>query len=279
MKRAFVGVAGPLCYDYKHLLRDAGNVPNPILENTTGLILSYDEIWFLSRDLCPQDLHEVEFVKFVEDDLEFKERARVAAHQFSDLYWHDFRAEEGGSIAEWGPELDKAGRAWRETVRFIQDSLPFGASPDHHGRSIEGFGMPGQGDRNVLMDLGIACALDMNLDVVFNSQSAAIARCLQGSSGKAVQHRLDLAEHITAIRTIDYLGPSGAFHESLNDLRMHPRITEFRNYLAELDSSQTDLLQLAKEVEAEADKHARDALFDQKLIGFTRRGCSGRAGL
>ncbi|MGW5442703.1 hypothetical protein [Streptomyces asiaticus] len=265
MKRAFVGMAGPLCYDYKHALRH--NVPNPILENATGLILSYDEIWFLSRDLCPLDLHEVEFVKFVEDYADINERASVAAHQFSDLYWNDFRSGEGVFTARPGHDLTEAETVWTTSVTFIRDELPFGAIPDHHGRVIEGIpGGPGKGEKNVLIDLGIAAALDLDLDVIFNCHSAAIAHVLQAPEGRIVQGRLNVAEHVTAIRTIDYLGPSGAFHESLNDLRMHPRVTEFRQYLAELDTSERDLLQLAKEVEAAADRHARDAL-DRYLAG------------
>ncbi|MFJ5210711.1 hypothetical protein [Streptomyces nigra] len=263
MKRAFIGMAGPLCYDYQNPKQVEPEIPNPILENVTGLILSYDEIWFLSRALCPLDLEEVAFVKFVEDDSELIERAQVAFNQYTDLYFDD----ASGWDAARG-DLSVARRLWGESVRFIAEELPFKAGPDHHSRTIPGFDAMGSGEPtyNVLADLGMAASLGMKTDVIFNSYSAAIAEQLEHPHSVLTQRRIDFSEHLTAIRTIDHLGPKGAYHESLDELRMHPQVTEFRQYLTEVDVATGDLTKLATEVERAANRHAREIL-DRFLKG------------
>lgn len=54
---AFVGLSGPIGYDYQHSTglidpRDSSS-PNPVLENVSGLLLCYEDIYFLSRHFCP----------------------------------------------------------------------------------------------------------------------------------------------------------------------------------------------------------------------------------
>ena len=39
----------------------------PIIESPWGLMLLYDELWFLCKDVCPLNMRECSFVKYVVD--------------------------------------------------------------------------------------------------------------------------------------------------------------------------------------------------------------------
>jgi hypothetical protein len=65
---AYVGLSTPVFYDYKYSARetnaDTRSSPNPILDSPYGLLLLYDEIWFLTRSLCPDNMRDLPYVNF-----------------------------------------------------------------------------------------------------------------------------------------------------------------------------------------------------------------------
>src|SRR5215475_13683825 len=83
---AYVGLAGPLGYDYQNLVRRrkrrASGEPNPILENVIGLLLCYDEIYFLAPQFCPADMRKLPYVKFVIADADLGPAALTALAAF-----------------------------------------------------------------------------------------------------------------------------------------------------------------------------------------------------
>src|SRR5689334_3222402 len=68
---AFVGLSGPIFYDYNNQATRAASdlidSPNPVLDSPFGLMLLFDEVWFLCRSLCPENLRGASFVKFVDE--------------------------------------------------------------------------------------------------------------------------------------------------------------------------------------------------------------------
>lgn len=57
-RTAYIGIAYPLLYDYRHQAKksfnDMWDSPNPIIESPLGLMIFYDEILFLCRSICWQ---------------------------------------------------------------------------------------------------------------------------------------------------------------------------------------------------------------------------------
>ncbi|MBQ0849334.1 hypothetical protein J8N05_14085 [Streptomyces sp. BH-SS-21] len=158
-----------------------------------------------------------------------------------------------------------ADRGMHRSIERITQAVPFEFTPDHHSQQLANFRIAGRAFNasglrfeNVVADMGIAAALDLNIDVIFNSYASGAAGLVQ--ERPQVGDRLVLAEQITGFHTLDYLGPQGAFHESLHDLRSHAQIAEFRKLLAETEVEGKDLKVLAAEVAAQADRHARDVL-------------------
>ncbi|MFD3537219.1 hypothetical protein [Streptomyces sp. NPDC058661] len=258
MKRAFVGLSTPLTYDYHNDLGSTpggGGIPNAVLENVTGLLLCYDEIWFVSREFCPADLQELPYIKFITDFPDLWERALVAREQY-----------RGDTFRETVDLIYKNRPGdYFKTVDCIRRSLRFDFTPDNHSRGVTpGFTQGSSADPDLFVqDLGIAASLDMGLDVITNSTLARALRSLSDRGPKVEsfeQWQIEAAEEAVSMRTIDYLGPRGAYHESIEELRGHSRLEEFRAFLSEADRVDGDAYALAAEVNKLAAQHSIEVM-------------------
>ena len=60
--------------------------PNPIIESPLGLMIFYDEILFLCRSICPENMRNLPYVKFVDElytDFCFENIKKSATTYFS----------------------------------------------------------------------------------------------------------------------------------------------------------------------------------------------------
>src|SRR4051812_39115872 len=79
-----IGASAPIGYDYAREKVDG--FPYPVLEDLWGILLCYDELWFLSRAFCPSDMWELPYVRFLDETNALDmPRLRVAAAQFEDV--------------------------------------------------------------------------------------------------------------------------------------------------------------------------------------------------
>src|SRR5215204_5796630 len=66
-----VGLSTPIAFDYgveaTRTLADVASSPNPILDSPFGLMLLYDELWFVCRSLCPENMRGCSFVRFLDE--------------------------------------------------------------------------------------------------------------------------------------------------------------------------------------------------------------------
>lgn len=58
-------------YDYKHPAEksqnDLSDSPNPIIESPLGVMILYDELIFLCKSVCPNNMRNLPYVKFVDE--------------------------------------------------------------------------------------------------------------------------------------------------------------------------------------------------------------------
>lgn len=79
-----MGLSSPTAYFYDHgreYFREEWRW-NPILESPQGLVTLFDEIWFLSRALCPVSLRDEQYVKFLDEDSDFVRLIKGVSHTF-----------------------------------------------------------------------------------------------------------------------------------------------------------------------------------------------------
>lgn len=66
----YIGLSYPLLYDYRNQAplseNDLSDSPNPIIESPLGLMILYDELWFLCESICPSNMRNLPYVKFVD---------------------------------------------------------------------------------------------------------------------------------------------------------------------------------------------------------------------
>ncbi|MGW1042413.1 hypothetical protein [Streptomyces sp. NPDC002547] len=209
-------------------------------------------------------------MKFIEDDPALTQRCLVAANQYIEAL------NENGEHLPDTPASDR--------LEKIRGEATFELIPDHHNRgtSLGGQYLSGSawGVANAFVDAGMALALTDGLesasgqpiDVVSNTVTSAFLSP-EGSSprekGALMWWHRDAVDFLSPVRSITYLGPKGSYHESLEDLRNHRHIREFRQFLATTEQPEEDGQRLAAEVSSLAEKHARDVL-ERYLAGRSK---------
>lgn len=93
MKRiADIGLSSPTAYLYdsnNKYFKDEWDW-NPIIESPQGLITLFDEIWFLTRSLCPINLRKESYVKFLDENSFYTQKISRICRNFFRLEFKEF---------------------------------------------------------------------------------------------------------------------------------------------------------------------------------------------
>lgn len=244
---AFIGAAGPFGYDYKNGTEKVHEMdyssPNPVLENVLGLLLCYDEIVFLSRHFCPVDMRDLPYVKFVTDD---EKALPVAAASLL-----EFDAAQQGP--DWGADF-KDFRRISQAMTGPNEAL-FNIDNHTHALSIGTWRSSANGMRldHALRDLSVVAALGLQrTDVIINSPAqqgltAVLEKELRDGQYFNQSTRA-AATQLAMLQVPNFLGPTGSYHESLEELRALPGVSEFRQFLLEQDAPYSDGQKIADEI-------------------------------
>ncbi|MCF3179042.1 hypothetical protein IPZ70_03645 [Streptomyces polychromogenes] len=322
-RRAFLGRFAPAYYDVanRHHVRGKDE-PNAVLENAVGLMLCYDELWFLRRQDCPADMQELNFVHFVEDDstllgiaTEAYEQARqgfprVPPNNYEDpvieqhLGWSSLSvrakdpdlgidtAELNVAFLNWALEY---GTDWRsrqqrqqQEAQHLQQHIASALERAGHRcdlkpntlRDGSTFYERVRVDFDQMADWTVADALGLGpMECIVNSgaimQLAPVSvvteingQLVIAENGRIVQamedgrlvpvtdtskyfdlYKIAGIEQALHLRTTDALGPRGAYHEYIDDLRKDKRVRDLRTFLAGQPSQDGTAEALADRVE------------------------------
>ncbi|WP_139252797.1 hypothetical protein [Geodermatophilus nigrescens] len=259
-RSAFIGLSGPIGYDYRNPLSRQSlgeeRLPNPVLEDVAGLLLCYDELIFLSRDFCPADMQDLPYVHFVNEHPGRLERARTARDQYAQLA-SDIRERWAPVTRDWHSIVFTMTQGHRDEFAIDHHTHTVHVAPDYEAHASAG------NLENVIMDAGVALSLDAGtVDVVSNSIAAQVVNGMLNDlvPRGAERTKLSLANSVVNIRTQGFLTPSGSYHESIEELRQHARLKEFRELLNSYEGSEKEGPALAMEVTRLADEYAREGL-------------------
>jgi hypothetical protein len=207
-----------------------------------------------SRGLCPIDLRELEYVRFVTDSAEPLQRAFVALEQFHEYLEPEF---------ELGPyDFPRWDQVLGRLTGGRQQSIDNHSRPLLDVRGPSGFAGDAAKLENALIDVCIAGSLELpELDVLTNSVATATVdhALVELAVGREFSDwHVDVAQEIATIRVPNVWSPTGVYHPSIEELRHDPRVSEFRKYLASQDPDGS-AVERAEEITAVADSHARKA--------------------
>jgi hypothetical protein len=256
MRRAYIGVSSPIAYDrsrefsigYKNkefvipiglsAIYNGLPYPTPIFESAYGMALFFDELWFLSRALCPPNMQHLPFVHFVTESTYISEiqdkyrdankTLKIFENDPSDYFSLIKDCTDAKQIKE---ELQLP---WDAQLTDRSEIFGWG------GQLI--FGSIGKFE-HVQVDLDLMSYLSIpNLELVTNRFSTPIIEKLTGKSQRNTD-AANTAELLLFDSIPNYLSRDGSFHPSINEARNDPFITDFRKWVT--DSRQLSIKELA----------------------------------
>lgn len=223
---AFIGTSYPVLYDTTRRIKSYGRVASdhPVLDSPNGLIILYDELWFLCRDLCPINMQEYPFVKYVDKmypDIDYETLCKVA-YPIDDRvpYWNKSHTLEAKEKKE--KELKKSLRLdWDSATGFrFLSSVCVGTRYFPAGTTAEAY----------LFDLLIATELrhitNENIEVVSNIRTPVID---EENYAKDVM----LTEKIIVHNIPNKIEMYGPRLDGILDLRESVYLSDFRKWVIE----------------------------------------------
>ncbi|MBE5883855.1 MAG: hypothetical protein E7291_05515 [Lachnospiraceae bacterium] len=216
---AYIGLSYPLLYDYANQAspsqNDISDSPNPIIESPMGLMILYDELWFLCESLCPNNMRKLCYVKFVDKE-------------FPDLYYEG--AEDFITDINLKIESDR-GLSYAEILKRMNLQQRNGLDVHTHLLRIGNYETSARsGEDKLAFDLYILEALqeisDCEIELIANSRF-----CLRDfePSNKAPR----LVEKIVIPNIPNYLQVDGPYDPCMEVLRNHEYITDFRKWVTD----------------------------------------------
>ena len=163
MRVALVGFSSPVAYDYKHEAErapaDSMSSPNPILFGATPIMLLFDEIWFVTKSLCPMSMRKLKFVRFLDEDGGLSADDLASAKEIS-----------GGSSHSLDLEFTSKGSFAQIETQFLRANN-FGYDNHTHGLKVLGHRVIGNAGSasNLALDLQLKSILrDPDIDLIYN---------------------------------------------------------------------------------------------------------------
>jgi hypothetical protein len=265
MRKAYIGLSGPLGYDYKNqfekIHKEEMSSPNPILENAMGILLFYDELVFACPQVCPKSMRQLDYVKFLYELPDFEEKIRRIKNKIDNLNIDSYRDLS---------EKIHGNKNYSEAIkRILGQSVSFTAlntAPrfliDHHTHNFhlggEEWTRASSFDiRGWLFDSEVVEEFNLQkYDPVFNSNTLLIADDFE----KKYKDSYKLTDQLVIRNIPNYINEAGPYHESIEELRHHKFITEFRTHLDEImaNSNSKELERIANEVEATAEQTRKE---------------------
>ena len=222
-KRLLIGASSPLGYFYGFDREAKYGKPSPILESPFSYCLLYDEIWFLTRKVCPPDMEGLDFVHFVDEELmpeglpaDFSDNDKQSP--FGDFPWESWKNSISNTIGlRWSYDNHSRGTLFGE--------LRITPTPGNY--------------LNLLVDRYVSTKFDM--DLVENSANAVWSQQIDQSELKLSLSEKLFTSSISSLQTID-----GPWHPEIGNLREDSLLKKYRKKIQ--DTSLQDISEVDKRV-------------------------------
>lgn len=249
---AYIGLSYPLLYDYKNPAilsdNDLTDSPNPIIESPLGLMILYDELWFLCESVCPNNMRNLPYVKFVDK-------------MFPNLYY------EGADFYKKNADFDideNLGLSYYDIINRMNLMGWDGVDSHTHGLQIGNVSISGNGGKdNFLFDVYIFMALQEqstdSIELVSNSRFRMVEYAKSNKDA-------EVAEKIVICDIPNYLNKQGPYHPCMEELRNNQYLADFRKWIIENHNTiqNKEMKEMCTDVERTI-KDTRDKIFNKYL--------------
>ena len=265
-RRAYIGLSSPTAYFYDHNQDFFKKEPwrwNPILESPQGLITLFDELWFLSRALCPVSLRKESYIKFLDEDSDYVPLIKALTEILN--------SKSLDGIVEDCPNVDhfidiksdypsEQFKRYRQVIENVYGRQPDSHLPiDNHSHGLDlcGFNVSGNSMRLDLLAFDIAFlrkAGIRNIELVTNSFNSAAFK----TSPKTIKD-IQVAQGVTIKRVPFLQTPSGPVIKRIEAIRESNFLIDFRDKILNNDKPE-NLVDLVTNIEKEFQNYRNDVL-------------------
>jgi hypothetical protein len=249
-----VGLSSPLLYDYgvqaSRARSDLYDSPNPVLDSPYGLMLLYDELWFVCRSLCPENMRSLEFVRFLDEE-------NMLPH-LEDLHPDRLRLERPDEYERIVNSVRRRFSNFDAVAASLR--MTWDARPDNHthGLRLGRIQLTGNSlaPQAILFDAALLDRLGRpNVELVGNS----FGQSLMEGANPAVADA-DLAHVLVFDKIPNYLSPQGPYDPVVDEVRQERSLRDFRRWVA--DTASTTSPNEVNRVKADVEQTIRDAQRD-----------------
>lgn len=243
MKRiGYIGLSTPILYDYANRASrtdsDLRSSPNPIVEGAFGAMLLFDELWFLSRSLCPQNMRNLNYVKFLDEMGKVPDVEADFINNPTEIFTQEALTSWKMSKKKYEDTKNSTGIYWK-------------AKADNHTHEIKVDTAVLHGNswllNNVIYDMLTVERLPENVELITNSFSSNLFKAESSS-----HHQLKLSEVLVLDSVPQFITPSGPYHESIEEVRNSVFLNDFRSWITtdSLAASRNEISDIKREVDA-----------------------------
>jgi len=250
MKKLLIGASSPVAYSYV-TERELGR-PSPVLESPVTYCLLYEEVWFLTRKLCPPELEKQNFVHFVDEELSPK------------LPFDRVPESERNALPNWNWE------EWQKTIDIITgDGRKWRC--DNHARGLDFGGVPilptPGSSANLFIDRFIATTYGFEL--VENTPNARASAAFDRQL-----LRISVSERLLAPRIGTPRAPFGFWHPCIAELRSDAFLKAFRRKVGEIEIAdvaelEAKVSEISKAYEEQLRKSLRERFSSADMVFST----------
>lgn len=247
---AYIGISYPLLYDYRYqaskTFNDTWDSPNPIIESPLGLMVLYDELLFLCRSICPDNMRNLPYVKFVDElypEFSFKNSWKEAT-EIKDMLTIDYNM----SFSDIKKALNiKWDGVDEHTHRLRIGDINLAAMSN---------------EREFLFDIYVFKELQniygSNIELITNSRYASN----EDKGGVEAEY----VEKIIIPGIPNYIGIAGPYHDCIEELRENKYLRDFRRWVIEnhKNMQRTEIAEMCVAVEKNIEE-VKEAVFKKYL--------------
>ncbi|MES2674102.1 MAG: hypothetical protein V4660_07670 [Pseudomonadota bacterium] len=251
MRKAFIGLSTPIGFDYANqaskTLADSYSSPNPILDSPFGLMLLFDELVFLTRSLCPENMRGLPFVSFLDEQGRLPD---LTEEEISSALYYGGNYESIHCVQKipFREAIEKAGATEEMNIDNHSHGLNIGAIRQQANASLTNFAI----DMLVCSKL-----VEKNIEIIANSRIQPIYE-----KNLLASEMMQLTELLVLDNIPNYLTPKGPYHPVIDEIRDNKFLVDFRRWILQTNSltSKKEVFEMKKEVE-HALQFAQDEVF------------------
>lgn len=269
MRKALIGFSSPTAYFYDHD-RQYFNEPwkwNPILESPQGLLTLYDELWFITRALCPVNLRNSTYVKFLDEDSSYQSIIQPILFDFANKKFDEFVKHYPylNEIMDTSNSFITSAEIsdYNNIVGQVYGEKPGNGIPlDNHSHNIKIFGKDISGNSfridllaldNVICDyLSVS-----NLELITNRFNSAYINPKYNALNQIITSQAITIKRIPVSQT-----PNGPILNNIEKIRENKYLVDFRDKILS-NSKIEEAQELIPKIELEFNNYRNQLLIDK----------------